>query len=72
MRKLGDIIQDLEDLTEELVMDHDLQMGDILALVLNYIRVHYPGAIEEYEDGTNPVYLYMHRDTIKDIGRKLK
>ena len=72
MRKLGSIIQDLENLTEELVMDHDAQLGDILAIVRNYTTVHYPGSIEEYEDGSNPIYLYGHRDLIIDQIKRIK
>lgn len=58
MRPLGDIISDLENLTEEMVDDHDMQWGDILAIVHNYLRVHRPDAQEEYEEGTNPLYYY--------------
>jgi hypothetical protein len=64
---MGDIMFDIESVVSEMVDDHDLQRGDILALVLNYIDVHYPTAIEEYEDGTNPVYIYGHKDTIAKL-----
>lgn len=58
MRKLGDVISDLENLTEEMVEDHDLQWGDILAVVHNYLRVHRPDTQEECVDGGNPYYYY--------------
>ena len=50
MRKLGDILLDLEDVLTEMIEDHELQTGDVLSLVKSYIDVHHPQAIEEYED----------------------
>lgn len=65
MRKLGDIISDLEELTTEMVEDHDMQRGDILAIVKSYIDVHLPGAIEVYEeDNSSPLYFYAPVETI--------
>lgn len=72
IRPLGEIIQDLEDLTEEMVMDHDMQLGDILALVNNYVTVHYPGAIEEYEDGSHPIYFYGCKELLENLYLKPK
>lgn len=72
MRKLGDIIFDLEALVGEMVQDHDLQRGDVLAIIFNYINVHQPESIEEYEeDDSNPIYFYGHKDTFKLFARKL-
>ena len=61
-RRLGDITADLETLLEETIDDHDLQTGEILALVYNWIRVHRPSAVEEYLDGSNPVFFYGPKD----------
>lgn len=58
MRPMGDIVSDLEDLVEEMVDDHDLQWGSIMAVVYDYLRVHRPDAQEEYVDGGNPYYYY--------------
>ena len=55
---MGDITADLETLLEEADDDHDLQCGEILALVYNWIRVHRPGAVEEYVRGGNPEFYY--------------
>lgn len=61
-RKMGDIITDLEQLVFEMTDDHELQKGDILAIVNSYINVHCPGAIEVYEeDGSSPEYYYGPR-----------
>ena len=58
LRPMGDLISDLESLVMEMVGEHDLQRGDILAIVKNYIDVHCPGSVEVYEDGSSPVYYY--------------
>ena len=58
MRKLGDILLDLEDVLTELIEEHEAQKGDVLSLVSSYIDVHHPHAVEQYEDGSNPVFYY--------------
>lgn len=58
LRRLGDITEDLEPLLFELAVDHDLQRGEILALIFNWINVHVPEAIEEYTDGSEVEYYY--------------
>lgn len=55
---------ELEDVLIKL-SDLGLQKGEILALVNNYIDVHLPGCIEEYEDGTSPIYFYGAPERIK-------
>lgn len=65
MRPLGDITLDMEELLEELVDDHDLQMGEVLALVKAWLEIHRPDCIEVYEDGTNPYYFYGDKDVFK-------
>lgn len=37
---------------------HDLQKGEVLALVNEWIDVHADHSLEEYMDGTNPVFHY--------------
>jgi len=65
IRPLGDIVSDLESLVLEMVDDHDLQRGSMLAIVKDYIDVHCPGAIEQYEeDGSSPLYFYAPIETI--------
>ena len=61
MRKIGNVLLDLEPLLDEMV-DAGLQTGDILALVKSHLDVHRPDAQEEYEDGTSPVYFYGHKE----------
>lgn len=58
MRKLGDITLDLEEILEEMVDSHDLQKGEILALVNVWVDIHRPDAVETYEDGSSPVFRY--------------
>jgi len=57
MRKLGSVLLELEPILDEMC-DHELQMGDILALVKSYLEVHRPDCIEECVDGTVPVFFY--------------
>ncbi len=64
MRKLGDITLDLEELLEEMIDEHELQKGEVLGLVQAWIDIHRPDAIEEYEDGTRPVFIYGHKDYV--------
>lgn len=67
MRKMGDIMHDLEDLVTEMVEDHDLQFGEILNLVYGYLVVHRPDAQEVYEeDDTNPIFYYGPGDMKSD------
>lgn len=58
LRPLGDILLDLEVILDEMVDKHELQMGDILALVQSHLIIHRPDCIEEYVDGTHPEYFY--------------
>lgn len=65
LRKLGDITQDLEPLLLEMTEQHELQVGEILNLIRGYLEIHTPGALEQYEDGTRPVFYFGHRTGLK-------
>ena len=58
LRPFGKLTDDLEELLGEAAKEHDLQLGEILAWVKTYIEIHYPDAVEEYEDGSRPEYYY--------------
>jgi len=58
LRPLGDIISDMEGLLDEMLVDHDLEMGNVLSIIHNFIQVHYPDSIETYTDGTKPEFYY--------------
>lgn len=58
VRPLGDVTTDLEPLLFELVDIHKLQAHEVLGIIYAWISLHYPGAIEEFEDGTNPSFIY--------------
>lgn len=62
MRKMGDVTLDLEAILEEMVDEHDLQMGEVLALVKTWLEIHRPSCIEEYEDGSRPSYYYGFKE----------
>lgn len=67
IRPLGDITFDLEDVITEMIEDHELQHGEVMAIVLNYMKVHFPESQEEYEDGTSPVYYYGHKKYVNRV-----
>ena len=59
MRKMGDILLDLEKVISEMIEKHELQRGDVLALVDVYVTVHHPEAVEKYMDGSpSPRFRY--------------
>lgn len=58
LRPLGQVLLDAEPLIEELLIGHELQIGDLHALLDVYVQVHYPDAREVYEDGTSPALRY--------------
>jgi hypothetical protein len=56
LRKLGDIMCDMEELLFELLLDHDMQHGEVLYLINGWQQVHVPDCVETYEkDGSHPV-----------------
>lgn len=65
LRKVGDITLAMEPLLLELAVEHELQMGEILALVKAYLEIHALDCIEQYVDGTRPIYYYGHKDYVK-------
>lgn len=58
LRPLGTVLLDLETIIAEMVEGHDLQFGDVLALVYAHLEVHHPEAREEYVDGAPPPRLF--------------
>lgn len=58
IRKLGDILLDMEQLIDEMA-DNELQLGDVLNLVRGHIEIHRPDMIEVYEDdNSSPIFYY--------------
>jgi len=56
LRKVGDIMLDMEKLLFELHVDHDMQHGEVLYLINGWQKIHVPGQIETYvDDGSHPV-----------------
>jgi UDP-N-acetylglucosamine transferase subunit ALG13 len=60
IRPLGKILLDIgTPFLDEMVDDHQIQMGDILALVHVHLKVHRPDCVEVYEDDeTTPTFKY--------------
>lgn len=55
LRKVGDIMLDMEELLLELHEGHDMQHGEVLYLINGWQKIHVPKQIETYEDGGHPV-----------------
>ena len=62
LRKLGDVLLDLEPLLDEMVEQHELQLGDVISLISSNLKMHNPGCLEEFLDGSNPILFYGHKD----------
>lgn len=60
-----------EKVAQKLVEQHDMQLTEILALVKNYLEVHYPGCVEEFTDGSRIVVLWGHKDEVKRLAAGL-
>lgn len=60
IRRVGDITLDMEKLLMELCFEHDLQHGEILALIAAWLQIHAPSQRENYTSGGHPVYFYGH------------
>ena len=60
LRPVGQIMLEMESLLEELTDTdkHDLQHGEVLALVERWLDIHAPHQREEYLDGTHPERYY--------------
>lgn len=61
LRKLGDIMLDMEQLLNELTDDdkHALQWNEALSLVHGWLSVHAPHAQETYiDDNSHPEFYY--------------
>lgn len=64
IRKMGDILLDLEVVIDEMIDSHDLQFGDVLNLVYGHLVIHRPDAKEIYvEDDSNPIFYYGPKES---------
>jgi hypothetical protein len=58
LRPLGDITLDMEKLLTEMTDQHELQHGEILALVHAWLQIHAEHAREQYTIGGHPIFYY--------------
>lgn len=58
LRPVGEIMFDVEDVLNELCVDHDMQWHEVLGLVHASLRVHFPESRETYMDDTHPEFWY--------------
>ena len=63
LQPMGEVMFELEAVLEKMTdpKGHDLQKGEVLALVERWIDIHAPHSIEEYKDGTKPESYYGPR-----------
>lgn len=72
-RKVGKVLLKMEPLLFELVQDHELQKGELLALISRWVDIHYPDAIETYTvDNSHPVEYYGHKDGLIRLAKSLE
>lgn len=57
---MGDVMHDVEAVVTKMIGEHDMQKGEVMALFSRYIDIHFPDAIEKFEDGTLPFEFYGH------------
>ena len=74
IRKVIKPLLEMEPLLFELICDHELQKGDVLALISTWIDTHAPEAIEVYteEKAGPPIFFYGHIDGLKRLLGKTK
>lgn len=59
MRLVGDIYCELEEIYDELIDDHNMQMGDMLYWLWGHLKIHRQDCIERYmDDGSSPIFKY--------------
>lgn len=73
LQPMGELQFELEAVLEKMTdpKGHDLQWGEVKALVNSWLEVHAGHAQEKYEDGTVPVNIYAHIDDAKSLIKKL-
>jgi hypothetical protein len=62
---LGDLTGQMEPILQAMVDKQDMQMGEILNIIRGYLEIHRPECIEQYEDGTRPIFYYGAAEGIK-------
>ena len=80
----GDLLLELEPLLFKLVEDyrykkngkkgkgHGLQKGELLALIAVWVDIHYPDAIECYDEGGIPIFFYGSEKQLLKMAKQLK
>lgn len=71
LRPAGEVLLEMEPLLFELVQDHEIQKGELLALISRWVDIHYPSAIEVYEDDSVPVEFYGSAEQLRKIADKI-
>lgn len=56
IRPLGQVTEDMEPLLFEMMVDHEMQIHEVLGIIKQWAETHCDEAIEEYENGKIPRY----------------
>ena len=78
IRPVGDVWTDMEKLLYELHIDHDMQHGEVLYGINGWQKIHVPGQMEPYTDGTKPMMhpmlgiMYGHKSVFADVLKEIK
>ncbi len=55
----------MEVLRNEMIDDHNVQFGDLIYELYQWLVIHRPDAQEVYIEGDNPVFYYGPKESIK-------
>lgn len=71
LRPLGEILLDIEPLYLELMLGHKLQYSDLYGILNQYNKTHGLDEVclEQYTDGTTPIFYYGHKDNIDKLNK---
>lgn len=74
IRKVIKPLLEMEPLLFELICDHELQKGDVLALISTWIDTHAPEAIEVYteKNAGPPIFFYGHAEGLRRLFKETK
>lgn len=72
IQPLGELTQELENVIQKMIDQHDLQNGEIDGILHTYLEIHYPLNKEPYVDGTQPVRYYGHIDGLIAFAKGLQ
>lgn len=73
LQPMSEVTQELENVLQKMTdpNGHDLQWGEVEAIVMRWLEIHAPHAEEKYVDGTLPIHLYGHQEYVTNKLKKI-